>query len=113
MLYSAIGPRRGFPIYIVPKFDFLEFLGHIQTHKITELMIVPPIVTALAKHPAARKADLSSVNYLTSGGAPLSSSLAREAETIWGGKLNIKVSPSAPPPPPTLTDSPTARLRND
>lgn len=76
----------------MPKFEFLEFLGHISTHRITELLIVPPIVTALAKHPAARKADLSSVNYLSSGGAPLSSSLAREAETLWGGKLNIKVS---------------------
>ncbi|KFZ20019.1 hypothetical protein V502_03393 [Pseudogymnoascus sp. VKM F-4520 (FW-2644)] len=90
VLYCSIGPKRGIPIYIMPKFEFLEFLGHISTHRITELLIVPPIVTALAKHPAAKKADLSSVNYLSSGGAPLSSSLAREAETIWGGKLNIK-----------------------
>lgn len=92
MLYSSIGPKRGIPIYIMPKFDFLDFLGHISTHRVTELLIVPPIVTALAKHPAAKKADLSSVNYVSCGGAPLSSSLAREAETLWGGNLNIKVS---------------------
>lgn len=76
----------------MPKFDFLEFLGNISTHQITELLIVPPIVTALAKHPAARKADLSSVDYVCCGAAPLSSSLAREAETLWDGKLNIKAS---------------------
>ncbi|OBT47364.1 hypothetical protein VE00_02072 [Pseudogymnoascus sp. WSF 3629] len=90
VLYSSIGPKRGIPIYIMPKFDFLDFLGHISTHRVTELLIVPPIVTALAKHPAAKKADLSSVNYVSCGGAPLSSSLAREAETLWGGNLNIK-----------------------
>ncbi|KFX95769.1 hypothetical protein V490_03679 [Pseudogymnoascus sp. VKM F-3557] len=88
--YCSIGPKRGFPIYIMPKFDFLEFLGYIQAHRITELLIVPPIVTALAKHPASRKVDLSSVGYVSCGGAPLSSALAREAETLWGGKLNIK-----------------------
>lgn len=91
------------------KFDFLEFLGHISTHRITELLIVPPIVTALAKHPAARKADLSSVSYVSSGGAPLSSSLAREAESLWGGKLTIKVSHQRTTHPTTLANIPHSK----
>ena len=72
-----------FPLYVgglcvtMPRFDLEEFLGLVQKHKLTHLYLVPPIVLALAKHPAVAKYDLSSVELVNSGAAPLDEGLQR------------------------------------
>lgn len=76
-------PAQRIPVYVMPKFDFLKFLQHIQKFRITSLTLVPPIVVALAKHPAARQADLSSVESIGSGAAPLAADVAREVEGLF------------------------------
>ncbi|KAJ0173594.1 hypothetical protein K1T71_010743 [Dendrolimus kikuchii] len=53
-----------------------KYLNAIQEYKLTMLLVVPPIVVFLAKHPNVLKYDLSSVAIIWSGAAPLS------AETI-------------------------------
>jgi len=42
--FVTIAPRRGIPVYIMPKFDFIQVLENIQRFKITQLDLVPPIV---------------------------------------------------------------------
>lgn len=71
--------RYGTKIITLPRFDLMEFLECIQKHKVTRLYLVPPIVLALAKHPAIDQFDLSSVELITSGAAPLSSDVAHAA----------------------------------
>jgi 4-coumarate--CoA ligase len=81
----------------MPKFDFIKMLEHIQDFKITSLTIVPPIAVALAKHPAVKNYDLSSIRTATSAAAPLSQSVAEEVNNLWApGHMNLKVSPSLP-----------------
>ncbi len=92
-IFIALAPLRGIPVYIMPKFDFLQVLENVQRFRITDLTMVPPVVVALAKHPAVRsgKYDLSSVETVGSGAAPLGREVSEEVENLWEkGKVNLK-----------------------
>jgi acyl-CoA synthetase (AMP-forming)/AMP-acid ligase II len=69
---------RGATIFVMAKFDLVPFLEIIQKYRITRCCVVPPIMVALAKHPAVANYDTSSLIELMSGAAPLSSDLAEE-----------------------------------
>ncbi|KAF7556321.1 hypothetical protein G7Z17_g1548 [Cylindrodendrum hubeiense] len=75
--------KLGVPVYIMPAFNFVHMLQHIQKLKITRLVAAPPIIRALATSPLASKYDLSSVNFLGCGTAPLAPNLADGAEKLW------------------------------
>ncbi|OIJ69859.1 4-coumarate--CoA ligase family protein [Streptomyces mangrovisoli] len=68
--------RHGATVVVLPRFDLETFLAAIQNHRITGLYVAPPIVLALAKHPAVAQYDLSSLKYLLSAAAPLDARLA-------------------------------------
>jgi acyl-CoA synthetase (AMP-forming)/AMP-acid ligase II len=61
----------GAKLIFMPQFDLVKYLELIQTHKVTRGFVVPPIVLALAKHPVVDQYDLSSLECLMSGAAPL------------------------------------------
>ncbi|KAF8630887.1 hypothetical protein AX17_005245 [Amanita inopinata Kibby_2008] len=66
-LFSALS-------YVVfPKFNFVRMLESIIKYRITHLMLVPPQVILLCKHPAVPKYDLRRhIRLIMSGAAPLS-----------------------------------------
>ncbi|MER6981388.1 4-coumarate--CoA ligase family protein [Streptomyces carpinensis] len=68
--------RKGATVVVLPRFDLETFLAAIQNHRITGLYVAPPIVLALAKHPAVAHYDLSSLKYVISAAAPLDAALA-------------------------------------
>ncbi|MFD7405093.1 4-coumarate--CoA ligase family protein [Streptomyces sp. NPDC059866] len=68
--------RVGATVVVLPRFDLEQFLAAIQNHRITGLYVAPPIVLALAKHPAVAQYDLSSLKYVISAAAPLDANLA-------------------------------------
>ncbi|WP_432068444.1 4-coumarate--CoA ligase family protein [Streptomyces sp. C10-9-1] len=68
--------RNGATVVVLPRFDLETFLGAIQQHRIDGLYVAPPIVLALAKHPAVDGYDLSSLRYVVSAAAPLDAELA-------------------------------------
>jgi acyl-CoA synthetase (AMP-forming)/AMP-acid ligase II len=68
--------RRGATVVVLPRFDLEAYLAAIEKHRITHLYVAPPIVLALAKHPAAERYDLSSVRHVLSAAAPLDARLA-------------------------------------
>ncbi|MGW0084168.1 4-coumarate--CoA ligase family protein [Streptomyces sp. NPDC003393] len=69
--------RKGATVVVLPRFDLETFLAAIETHRITGLYVAPPIVLALAKHPAVTRYDLSCLKYVISAAAPLDAALAR------------------------------------
>ncbi|KAK4168832.1 4-coumarate--CoA ligase-like 7 [Cladorrhinum sp. PSN259] len=89
-LYHAYGQtyfvanmtKMGIPVYIMPSFDFVKLLEYIQKFRITTLAAVPPIVILIAKHPLTKKFDLSSLENVGSGGAPLSLEVSEEAQKL-------------------------------
>jgi acyl-CoA synthetase (AMP-forming)/AMP-acid ligase II len=70
-----LGLRTGCTIVTMPRFDLEQFLGLIQDHKVTRGYVVPPIALALANHPLVDKYDLSSMELIFSGAAPLGADL--------------------------------------
>jgi acyl-CoA synthetase (AMP-forming)/AMP-acid ligase II len=66
---------KGATLVTMPRFDLEEFLRLLQDEHITRAFLVPPIILALAKHPLVDKYDLSSLNTVLSGAAPLDAGL--------------------------------------
>jgi acyl-CoA synthetase (AMP-forming)/AMP-acid ligase II len=65
----------GATLVTLPRFDMVGFLAALQDHRITQTVVVPPIVYALARHPAVDQYDLSSLQWLGCGAAPLGAEL--------------------------------------
>jgi 4-coumarate--CoA ligase len=83
--------KQGIPVYMMPKFDFIGMLENVQKFRITYLILVPPVVVAMAKHPRTREFDLSSVERVGSGAAPLGREVCIELEKLWPpGTMNVK-----------------------
>ncbi|KZL83645.1 amp-binding enzyme [Colletotrichum incanum] len=74
--------KQGIPVYIMSGFDFVKMLTYIQRYRVTQLVSVPPILVALTKHPITAKFDLSSLESIGSGAAPLAADVARQTERI-------------------------------
>ena len=68
--------RKGATVVTMPRFDLDEFLRLLAEHRVTFACLVPPIVLALAKHPAVDKHDLSALRNVLSGAAPLDASVS-------------------------------------
>ncbi|KAF9882047.1 4-coumarate- ligase [Colletotrichum karsti] len=74
--------KLGIPVYIMSGFDFVKMLTYIQKYRVNQLVSVPPILVALTKHPITAKFDLSSLESVGSGAAPLAPDVARQAEQL-------------------------------
>jgi acyl-CoA synthetase (AMP-forming)/AMP-acid ligase II len=71
----------------MPAFDLVRFLELVQEHKCTRLYCVPPIILGLAKHPIIDNYDLSSVESILSGAAPLGGDVQELAAKRLGCKV--------------------------
>lgn len=76
--------KKGATVVVLPRFDLQTFLAAIENHRITGLYVAPPIVLALAKHPAVARYDLSCLKYVMSAAAPLDAALARACSKRLG-----------------------------
>ncbi|OTA90993.1 hypothetical protein M434DRAFT_33125 [Hypoxylon sp. CO27-5] len=84
-------PKEGVPVYIMSSFNFEKMLQYIEKYRIDVLTAVPPIVVALAKSPLSRKYDLSSIEAIGSGAAPLGIEVTDEVAKLWPpGGLNLR-----------------------
>ncbi|KAF6760204.1 AMP binding protein [Ephemerocybe angulata] len=70
----------GTTVYIMPRFDPVQFLANIQKYKITNSLIVPPVLVVLSRLPQVDEYDLSSLDVLFSGAAPLGAALTKQVK---------------------------------
>jgi 4-coumarate--CoA ligase len=75
------------PCYFMRAFNYRQWLGHIQNHKITHIQTAPPILVMLAKRPETQEYDISSLVNILCGAAPLSKELQNDVSS----KCNLKV----------------------
>lgn len=73
--------RSGAKVIFMPHFELEKYLQLVQEHKVTRSLIVPPIVLALAKHPLVDKYNLTSLQCLLSGAAPLGAAVQEACAT--------------------------------
>ncbi|MGW3244515.1 4-coumarate--CoA ligase family protein [Streptomyces sp. NPDC001070] len=76
--------RKGATVVVLPRFDLEQFLKAVETHRVQGLFVAPPIVLALAKHPAVATHDLSSLEYVLCSAAPLDAELAQACSKRLG-----------------------------
>jgi 4-coumarate--CoA ligase len=86
VLMSLTLHQRG-TLVTMPRFDLAEFLRLIQDHRCTFLFIAPPMAVALTKHPMVDQYDLSSIQVVVSGAAPLDQALGE----ALAAKLDCRV----------------------
>jgi 4-coumarate--CoA ligase len=85
-LYLASGAVQ----VTLPRFELEAALRLIAEHRMRHLFVAPPVVLALAKHPLVEKFDLSGLEFVLSGAAPLGAELAAAcaarigSETVQG-----------------------------
>jgi fatty-acyl-CoA synthase len=69
----------GGEIVIMPKPDLTQFLALIERHRITHTFLPPTLIYMLLDHPALASTDLTSLECLWYGAAPMSASRLEEA----------------------------------
>jgi acyl-CoA synthetase (AMP-forming)/AMP-acid ligase II len=74
----------GATLVTMPRFEIRKFIDLLERHRVTHAYVVPPIVLALAKHPAVERRDLSSLRHIQSGAAPLGTDLAQACAARLG-----------------------------
>ncbi|TFK56577.1 amp dependent CoA ligase [Heliocybe sulcata] len=77
MLFSGI------TLVVMPKFNFEELLKSIVRFRITHLILVPPMLLLLCKHPIVKKYDLQPVRVIMSGAAPLSTEIIEQLAAVF------------------------------
>jgi acyl-CoA synthetase (AMP-forming)/AMP-acid ligase II len=68
---------RGAGVVSMARFDLEGMLAAIEQHRITHAIVPPPVGLALSRHPAVERYDLSSLEALAMGAAPVSAELER------------------------------------
>jgi 4-coumarate--CoA ligase len=90
--FALMAPKSGQCVYLMERYKLLQMMENIQRFQISELLAVPPVVVAMAKHPLIRrgKYDLSSVVKVLCGAAPLGKTISEQFGQLWPeGKMKI------------------------
>ena len=72
VVIMGCGLARGNTIVTLPRFELEEFLGVLTEHRVSRAHVVPPILLALAKHPAVDNFDFEALRCVFVGAAPVS-----------------------------------------
>ncbi|KAI9713964.1 MAG: hypothetical protein M1820_000694 [Bogoriella megaspora] len=91
-LYHAYGQlhtilmciRLDVPVYVMKQFVFEDLLRAIQRFKVTRLQVAPPILVMLNKRPETKKYNLSSIQEILCGAAPLRAELQNDIARRFG-----------------------------
>ncbi|KAF2198862.1 4-coumarate-CoA ligase [Delitschia confertaspora ATCC 74209] len=87
-LWSIVAACRTLsPCYFMRSFNYTKFLSNIQNHRITHIQTAPPVLVMLAKRPETPGYDLSSLQNILCGAAPLS----KELQNQVSDRFNLKV----------------------
>jgi acyl-CoA synthetase (AMP-forming)/AMP-acid ligase II len=67
----------GASVVTMPRFELERFLDLVERHRATTLIVPPPVMAGLARHPAVEGRDLTAVELVVCGGAPVAAEVAR------------------------------------
>jgi acyl-CoA synthetase (AMP-forming)/AMP-acid ligase II len=67
----------GATVVVMPRFDPEAMLAAIEKHRVSQVLVPPPVLQFLAGHPLVDRFDLSSIAVIGCGGAPPGAELTR------------------------------------
>ncbi|KAB2073083.1 hypothetical protein ES319_A07G060000v1 [Gossypium barbadense] len=80
----------GNTVVLVERFDFEEMLRAVEKYKVTGMPVSPPLAVAFVKSDLTKKYDLSSLQGLGCGGAPLGKDIAMRFNEKFPGVLLVQ-----------------------
>ena len=87
ILMMNLGFMLGSRSVVLRHYDTLQMLETIQSFRVEQLSVVPTMMTYLLNHPELSRFDLSSLDTVSSGGAPLPEALRAEFEERIGCRV--------------------------
>lgn len=78
----------GGSVVVLPRFDAAEVIAAIARHRVTYMFLPPTAIYMLLAEPGVRDADLSSLEYISYAGAPMSLDRLKEAIAVFGPVMN-------------------------
>ena len=78
----------GGTVVVLPRFDPGEVIAAIERHRVSYMFLPPTAIYMLLAHPGVRDADLSSLDYISYAGAPMSLDRLKEAIDVFGPVMN-------------------------
>lgn len=93
-LFHVVGPLvigmglvHRVPVVLVGRNDPVQLFDALETHRVTHVPCLPPVLKALAFHPAGEGRDLSALRYVGCGGTFLPPGLQEAAEARLGAAV--------------------------
>jgi acyl-CoA synthetase (AMP-forming)/AMP-acid ligase II len=108
---ALLGLWSGATMVLMPKFELEPYLGLIERHRATLLHVVPPVVVALAKHPAVAGRDFSTVRKLFCGAAPLGADVTGQCTQRLGCVLQQGYGLTETSPAALVTSDDPSRIK--
>ncbi len=78
----------GGTVVVLPKFEPKVVIEAIERHHVTYMFLPPTAIYMLLAEPGVREADLSSLEYISYAGAPMSLDRLKEAIAVLGPVMN-------------------------
>ena len=78
----------GGTVVVLPTFEPRAVIEAIERHRVTYMFLPPTAIYMLLAEPVVREADLSSLEYISYAGAPMSLDRLREAIDVFGPVMN-------------------------
>ena len=78
----------GGTVVVLPKFEPADVIAAIERHRVTYMFLPPTAIYMLLSAPGVRDADLSSLEYISYAGAPMSLDRLKEAIRVFGPVMN-------------------------
>jgi acyl-CoA synthetase (AMP-forming)/AMP-acid ligase II len=78
----------GGTVVVLPKFDPPAVLDAIERHRVTYMFLPPTAIYMLLAEPSVRERDLSSLEYISYAGAPMSLDRLKAAIAVFGPVMN-------------------------
>lgn len=88
VLVQNLANGWGLNTVLLRQFEASRTLQAIEKHRIRYLLVVPTMLVYLLHHPDRERYDLSSLFRITSGGAALPEKLRRDAERVFGCRVD-------------------------
>jgi acyl-CoA synthetase (AMP-forming)/AMP-acid ligase II len=108
---ALLGLWSGATFVVMARFDLEPYLDLVERHRATLLHVVPPVVVALAKHPAVANRDFSSVRKLFSGAAPLGADVTVQCTRRLGCVLQQGYGLTETSPAAVVTSDDPAKIK--
>ncbi len=108
---ALLGLWSGATFIVMPRFELEPYLDLIERYRATLLHVVPPVVVALAKHPAVANRDFSSVRKLFSGAAPLGADVTVQCTRRLGCVLQQGYGLTETSPAAIITSDDPAKIK--